>query len=57
MSLVGLSAWVILYPAQQLWTVYLSRVVGGVGGGMMVSAVPLYVGEIAEVSATQIRRL
>lgn len=49
-SLVGIAAWVILYPAQQLWTIYLSRIVGGVGGGMLFMAVPLYVGEIAEVS-------
>lgn len=28
----------------------MSRIVGGVGGGIIFTAVPLYVGEIAEVN-------
>lgn len=48
--LVGLISWTVLYQAQQVWEMYVSRIIGGVGGGIIFTAVPLYVGEIAEVN-------
>lgn len=36
-----------------MWEIYVSRIVGGVGGGIIFTAVPLYVGEIAEVNKHQ----
>lgn len=51
--LVGFISWAVLYQAREVWEIYVSRIVGGVGGGIIFTAVPLYVGEIAEVNKHQ----
>uniref|UniRef100_A0A1B6MME7 Major facilitator superfamily (MFS) profile domain-containing protein n=1 Tax=Graphocephala atropunctata TaxID=36148 RepID=A0A1B6MME7_9HEMI len=46
--LTGLVAWAIVYFATSIWPIYISRVIGGLGGGIIFTTVPLYVAEVAE---------
>ncbi|KAG8255350.1 hypothetical protein J6590_094990 [Homalodisca vitripennis] len=46
--LIGLVAWAIVYFSTSIWPIYISRVIGGLGGGIIFTTVPLYVAEVAE---------
>ncbi|XP_054263259.1 facilitated trehalose transporter Tret1-like [Macrosteles quadrilineatus] len=46
--LVGLVAWAMLYFTTAVWHIYISRIIGGIGGGIVFTCVPLYIAEIAE---------
>ena len=39
----------ILLLANSVYEIYVSRFVLGIGGGIVFTAIPMYVGEIAEV--------
>lgn len=47
---LGLVAWAILYFTTAVWHIYVSRIIAGLGGGIIFTSVPLYIAEIAEVS-------
>lgn len=47
---LAVMSWAVLYQATRVWEIYVSRVIGGIGGGIIFTTVPTYVGEIAEVS-------
>lgn len=46
--IVGLIAWTMLYFTSAVWHIYVSRIIGGLGGGIAFTCVPLYIAEIAE---------
>lgn len=47
---LGLLAWLVLYFTTEVWHIYVSRVIAGLGGGVVFTSVPLYIAEISEVS-------
>lgn len=48
--IIEIVSWMILLLANSVYEIYVSRFVLGIGGGIVFTAIPMYVGEIAEDS-------
>lgn len=48
--MIEIVSWMILLLANSVIEIYISRFILGIAGGLVFTAIPMYVGEIAEVS-------